>query len=142
MSTVGFVSGVAVSPIGRTTLLASGVILVFVEAFSMAVGSFLSDESVQQVRFRGHAKAGASLFGAIVMFLSYLLMGLLVMLPYWLLPQSALAYSIGFSLAALFALGAIAGRLAGLPALPRGIRMMLIGGIAIALGVAVGRLVT
>jgi len=139
VSTVGFVSGVATSAVDRPTLLLSGVILVSVEAFSMAVGSFLSDESVRQVRLHGRATAGPSLVGGLVMFLSYIVTGFFVLAPYWLLPNGgALAWSVGVSLVALFLLGVFAARIAGMAPLRRGIRMSVIGGAAIVLGILVG----
>lgn len=141
MSTVGFVSGIAVASVDRTTLLMSGLILVFVEAFSMAVGSFLSDESVRQVRLHGRATAGPSVLGGAVMFLSYLCTGLIVLAPYWFLDNGgSLQLSVAISLVALFLLGAWSARTAGLSPVRRGIRMTVVGGAAIALGILVGRI--
>jgi VIT1/CCC1 family predicted Fe2+/Mn2+ transporter len=138
VSTVGFISGIAVAAVERSTLLMAGLVLIFVEAFSMGVGIYLADESVQQMRFHGHATGGRSLVGGFVMFFSYLVSGLLVLVPYaaWK-TADALPQSVAISLAMLFLLGAFSARLAGLPILRRGLRMMLIGGLAICLGALV-----
>ncbi len=48
VSTVGLLAGIAVGNASIHTILSTGVIYVFVEGFSMAVGSFLSEESAQE----------------------------------------------------------------------------------------------
>ena len=40
-STVGLLSGIAIAGAGRETILMTGIVLIFVEAFSMAIGDFL-----------------------------------------------------------------------------------------------------
>ncbi len=142
VSTVGFLSGLAIASVERSTLLLSGVVLIFVEAFSMGVGSYLSDESVRQVRLHGRARGSTSLVGGFVMFISYLVTGFVVLAPYaiWSTP-AALPQSIAISLTALFLLGVFSARASGLPVLRRGARMMLVGGGAIALGILVATLI-
>ena len=44
VSTVGLLSGVAVAGVNRSGIFVTGVILIFVEAFSMGVGNFLSED--------------------------------------------------------------------------------------------------
>jgi VIT1/CCC1 family predicted Fe2+/Mn2+ transporter len=137
VSTVGFVSGVASAHVERSTILLAGGILVAVEAFSMAVGSFLSDESVREWRQKGLVSAASSLAGSGVMFASYLVAGVMVLAPYALWPGRAILISILISLVLLFFLGVISARAAGLPEMFRGFRMAVIGGSAIFLGVLV-----
>jgi VIT1/CCC1 family predicted Fe2+/Mn2+ transporter len=142
VSTVGLVSGVASAQVGRSTLLLTGFVLVAVEAFSMAVGSFLSDASERELRMHRDVRLGSSVWGGFVMLVSYLAAGFLVLAPYLLLPDGgAFGWSIAVSLVALFVLGAASGRLAGLPVVRRGIRMALLGGIATLLGIWVASLV-
>lgn len=140
VSTVGFVSGIASVNIQSPTLLLSGVVLIFVEAFSMAAGSFLSEESARDVRRRSGRFIGSSFLGALVMFLAYLVAGLLVIAPYgfaW--TAYAFPWSVGLSLAALFLLGAFSARVANKAILPRAFRAVGVGGMAIGLGVFVAR---
>lgn len=140
VSTVGFVSGIAVASVERTTIILSGLILVCVEAFSMGVGSTLSEESVQEARVRRSVRWGPSLMGGLVMFISYILAGAFVLAPYWFHDVArALSESVAISLGLLFLLGAISARLTGLPVLSRAIRMMVVGGFAILLGIFVGQ---
>jgi len=140
VSTVGFVSGIAAASVERNTVLLSGVVLVFVEAFSMGVGSALSEESVQEARTRRTVRWGASVAGGLVMFISYLLTGALVLLPYLVSDVAhALPQSIAVSLGLLFMLGVVSARVSRLPILRRALRMMFVGGAAIVLGIVVGR---
>lgn len=43
VSTVGLLSGLAIAGAARGTIILSGVTLIFVEAFSMGIGSLLSE---------------------------------------------------------------------------------------------------
>lgn len=139
VSTVGFVSGIAATSVERTTLLSVGFILITVEGFSMAVGSFLSDESVREWRHRRIVTTRPSVFGALIMLISYIGAGLLVLMPYLVWPDAAMAVSIAISLCALFLLGVFSARLAHLNALSRGLRMAGVGGLAILFGILVAR---
>lgn len=143
VSTLGVVSGIAVADVAPPTILLSGIVLIFVEAFSMGVGSFLSEESVQELRVRRHVSFAPSLAGALVMFISYVTAGFLVLAPYTvLLPHEALVWSVVLSLAALFLLGAFSARVARVGMVSHGLRMMAVGGVAIALGMFVSRTVS
>jgi VIT1/CCC1 family predicted Fe2+/Mn2+ transporter len=74
------------------------------------------------------------------MFVSYILTGGLVLLPYLVSDTShALPQSIVLSLGLLFLLGVVSATVSRLPVLRRAIRMMFVGGLAILLGIAVGR---
>jgi len=143
VSTLGVVSGIAIVDVESSIILLTGVVLVFVEAFSMGVGSFLSEESVQELRTRKHAPLTASVAGAVVMFVSYVAAGALVLIPYVILvPARALPWSVALSLFALFLLGAFSARLARVSLFSHGLRMMVVGGVAIALGMFVARTVS
>ena len=138
VSTVGFITGIASASVDRETVLLSGGVLIFVEGFSMGVGAFLSEESALEARYRRYVRPGKSIVDGLVMFFSYLFAGFVVLSPYAFGPPGeAVARSIVLSLAFLFLLGIFAAKVAGLPILPRGIRMAVIGGLAILLGVAV-----
>src|SRR3989344_3129963 len=49
VSTVGLLSGVAIGGVAKVDILLPGMVLIFVEAFSMAVGSFLAEFSVRKL---------------------------------------------------------------------------------------------
>ena len=49
VSTVGLLSGIAIAGMNRESIFATGVVLIFVEAVSMAAGSFLAETSAETV---------------------------------------------------------------------------------------------
>jgi len=140
VSTVGLLAGIASTGVAPRTLLMTGVIYIAVEALSMAVGSYLSEDSVSDLESGTGALSHASI-GALVMFASFVIAGFVPLIPYLLLaPATALMVSVVLSLATLFALGYIHGRVAKAPPWTRALRMAILGGAAIALGIVVARL--
>jgi VIT1/CCC1 family predicted Fe2+/Mn2+ transporter len=136
VSTVGLVSGVAIANLPKSTILLTGVVLIFVEAFSMAVGSFLTEHSVESYLQQTESSMKHPFWGGVVMFFSYFLSGFIPLAPYLFMSvETALIYSILFSLVALFILGVISARLANTSVLRDGLKMTLVGGIAIGIGV-------
>ncbi len=143
VSTVGFISGIAVASVDRRTILLSGIVLVCVEAFSMGLGSTLSEESVSEARARRGVRWSSAIRDGLVMFVAYVCAGFMVLVPYMVGDiADAFSQSIGVSLALLFVLGVSSARMSGLPVISRGFRMMILGGLAIALGVGVARLLS
>ena len=138
-STVGLLSGIAIAGVVRETILLTGAILILVEAFSMAMGDFLSEYSSESYIRQTEVSPRRSFVSALIMFFSYLLAGLIPLFPYFILaPKFALWSSIGLSLLALFFLGIIGAKISNINALKSGLRMFLIGGTAIFIGVIVG----
>lgn len=145
VSTVGLLSGIAIAGVPSATILLSGVVLIFVEAFSMSVGSFLSEHSVEEyVRSEGGDKSEHSLGAAVIMFFSYFLSGFIPLAPYLFFSNVRMAFivSILISLISLFILGIIAAKISRGNKLKGAFRMFIFGGIAIGLGVVVGQAVT
>lgn len=142
VSTVGLVSGVAIAGASRSSIFLTGMVLIFVEAFSMGVGSFLSEESSETYINQGPATSRFSFVAAVIMFVSYFLSGFVPLSPYIVAKttQQAFIASIIASVIALFALGLWGAHLSKLPLGRGGLRMMVIGGLAIGLGVTVGTL--
>lgn len=142
VSTVGLLSGIAIAAVPRETLLLTGAILIFVEAFSMAAGEFLAEESSERYLTRREGPVRQPLLAGSIMFASYLVSGFMPLAPYVFLPTaSAFWLSIALSLAALFALGFIGARIAGTRLARSGLRMLAVGGIAILVGIAAGELI-
>lgn len=142
VSTVGLLSGVAVAGVDRETILLIGVILIFVEALSMAAGSFLSEESVQEYVSRNNTSERYAMLGGVIMFGSYFVSGFIPLLPYVIFDvSSAFWISIGLSFLALFILGAWSAKMFKARILVSGLRMLIVGGLAIGIGVFVGSLV-
>lgn len=141
VSTVGLLSGVAIAGMPRESIFLTGVVLVFVEAFSMAAGSFLSETSAEEYAHNGSAKGTRSARAGAVMFASYFVAGFIPLFPYVAWERAAaFPLSILFSILALVLLGAVSGRMTGARVTKSALRMGIVGGIAIAVGAAVGLL--
>lgn len=141
VSTVGLISGIAVAGLPTKSVVLTGVVLIFVEAFSMAVGSLVSENSVAEYEAKSELAVGKGAKDAMTMFFSYLLAGFLVVIPYAIFSRGlAFASSIVLSLLALFALGVWTGTKAKIGLVKKGIQMTLLGGTAIALGIVVGKI--
>ena len=139
VSTVGLLSGIAVTNISARMIFLTGAVLIFIEAFSMAVGAFLSEDSADEYATRARASYAQNAIDGAIMFLSYFISGFVPLFPYMIFPLfSALWISITLSLCALFQLGATVGRFAHLGILRGGLRMCVIGGLAILAGSAIG----
>lgn len=142
VSTVGLLSGIAAAGATRGLILLTGMVLIFVEAFSMAVGSFLAESSAEEYEHRTVVSPHRSVVDGVIMFFSYFVSGFIPLAPYFVVNTNrAFGASIVLSLVALFALGVIGARISGRRFLRRGIRMCVIGGLAIGVGVVVGKLI-
>lgn len=137
VSTVGLLSGIAIAGVPGPTIFLTGVVLIFVEAFSMAAGSFLSEASVdEQERLRNVPRRSAT--AGIVMFISYFAAGLIPLFPYLKFDvMTAFTTSIVLSIGVLFILGFWSG-VRGRSAWRDAWRMALVGGMAILVGVFAG----
>ncbi|MBN2198033.1 VIT1/CCC1 transporter family protein [Candidatus Wolfebacteria bacterium] len=139
VSTVGLLSGIAIAGIERKTIILTGVILIFVEAISMSAGSFLSEVSAEEIKNNKYNAVKHSAKHGILMFFSYFVAGFIPLFPYVIKQISnPLIISIFLSLFTLFILGAIAAKISNLGILKRGLRMFIVGGIAIGIGVLIG----
>lgn len=137
VSTVGLLAGIAASGTGEREIIVAGFVLITVEAFSMGIGSYLSERSLTD----SETKAGErkTVIGALIMLLSYTLAGLIPLSPYLFLPtQAAPGISIGTTLTSLFLLGIVSARALKTNVLKNAFRLLFFGGIASLLGIAVG----
>lgn len=144
VSSVGVLSGIALGGVPRETIFLTGVVLIFVEAFSMGAGSYLTERSTDEYLFRERRKGvvGNAMISACIMFAGYFLAGLVPLSPYiiadvpFAFPASVIA-----SLVMLFVLGAWSGSMTQARIIRTGLRMFLIGGMAIAVGMIVSLVV-
>jgi len=142
VSTVGLLSGVAIANVPKGTIFLTGLILIFVEAFSMAAGSFLSEYSAEGLRIGAETPSKSNFISGFVMFFSYFISGFVPLFPYILWPaDAAIKISVILSIAALFILGIIGAKISGTNIIRNGSRMAMVGGIAIAVGIVVGSFV-
>jgi len=139
VSTTGLLAGIATAGVSVGTIFLAGIVLIFVEAFSMAAGSFLSERSAEEYVSRAGLPMKYFVAGGVIMFLSYFISGFVPLFPYLLLPVStALPVSVFLGLVLLFVLGAVSAKIFGTNGVKSGLRMLLIGGVATFLGVFVG----
>lgn len=143
VSTVGLLSGIAIAGVPKKDIFITGIVLIFVEAFSMGVGSFLSEDFTETyIEHNGKQSHTKSISGALIMLLSYFIAGFIPLSPYLLLSiPSAIWVSIALSLLSLFALGSLSAAFFGVNILKNGLKMLLIGGVAITIGSVIGKFV-
>ncbi|MEK7514385.1 MAG: VIT1/CCC1 transporter family protein [Patescibacteria group bacterium] len=137
VSTVGLLAGLFAANLQTADIVLAGLVLIFVEAFSMAVGSFLSEKSIDESQ--GQKEENVPLFDGVIMFFSYLLCGFIPLFPYIVMPKGlAFAVSIAVTLCALFVLGIVSGKILKTSGIRNALRMLIVGGAAAALGIVVG----
>ena len=142
VSTVGLLSGVVVGGVDQATVILTGVVLIFVEALSMGVGSFLSESHGQEYKVKAKIDPKPVIAGGIIMFVSYFIAGFIPLAPYLIFPISqAFVFSAALSLMALFFLGAWSAKVSQISIFSMGMRMMIIGGLAIGIGILASKLV-
>lgn len=141
-STAGLVSGIAAAGVSHSTIVLTGVVLIFVEAFSMAVGSFLSEHSVEDYMYNAGVYSRHSIIGGLIMFFSYFVSGFIPLFSYiFVSDEYSFLVSIIASLTALFALGVVSAKLFKTNVWHHSLEMLLIGGAAVGIGITVGRIV-
>jgi VIT1/CCC1 family predicted Fe2+/Mn2+ transporter len=140
VSTVGLLSGIDASGTSRNIIILTGITYAFVEAFSMAVGSFLSEQSVEEDCTGGEIKASGPFIAGLIMFLSFIAASFIPIIPYIFFRLTiALWISIGFSILALFVVGMISAKKTRVNILKHGLKMVFLGGMAIVIGIIVGK---
>jgi predicted membrane protein (TIGR00267 family) len=143
VSTVGLLAGIASAGVGRKEIIVSGIILICVEAFSMSVGSFLSETETEESSCKKiEKKVITHLIASFIMLVSYIVCGLIPLSPYFFMDtEQAFWWSILMSIVFLFALGLISAKILKIRVWRTALRMTIMGGLAIGLGVAVGLLI-
>lgn len=141
VSTVGLLAGVASAQATAPTIIATGLVLIVVEGFSMGIGSFLTEETTEEMS-GAVPNTFLALRGALTMLVSYVLAGLLPLAPYaFLTPTLAMTYSVCLSLFGLFILGFGTAKYYDRPYPYRNaIKMMFLGGLAVLAGVVIGKM--
>ena len=140
VSTVGLLAGIDASGSSTHFIVLTGIIYAFVESFSMAVGSFLSEQSAEEYETKGEISEAGPVTAGIVMFASFILASSIPIIPYLLFGlTAALWLSIGFSLVALLIVGMLSAKIVKVKMVSHAIKMMLLGGAAIIVGVVVGK---
>lgn len=138
VSTTGIVVGISAGVSNQAIIILASFVAVSVEASSMAAGQYSSEKAVHQMDKSGK-HTDVLITGAILMFFSYLLAGLVPILPFLIFPvEMARFFSIGFALFSLFVIGYFKGKIVGHRAFRSAWEMLIIGGLATAIGLLVG----
>ena len=140
VSTVGLLAGIAVAGVDPKIIVVTGIVVVFVGGFSMAVGSLLSEQSVEEFEAKKEVSMSRPVLAAIVMLFSFIIAGLIPLIPYALIMPYAVVWSIGLTLVTLFFLGVLNAHLFKVRAWKDGLTTLLMGALAIGVGIAVGQL--
>lgn len=143
VSTLGAVTGIAVGTGNQFTIVLSGLVILVVEAVSMAAGSYFSTETVEFVE-EGSQKTRLvrrlSLRAAGIMFFFYLIGGLAPLLPYFFLkPSTAIYPSVICTAVVLALIGCWAGKIAKRPIWRAASEMVVVSLSAAAVGYVIGR---
>lgn len=142
VSTVGLLSGISFAGLEARIVIVSGVILILVEAISMAAGTYLAEDSTNDLAVVDGDKDN-QLADSIVMFFSYLVIGLVPLLPYMAVTEAknAFFWSVAFSLVGLFLVGMVKGIYVHKHPIVSGLKITGVGAVVIAIAVGVGWLI-
>lgn len=136
VSTTGAIVGIAVGSQNNRFILLAGLVIVLVEAISMAAGEFVSEETVNELN-KDHEDNPP--LDALIMFISYLSAGLVPVLPFMILPLPvSLVVSLLLAFIGLFTLGFVKGKIVKVAPLKSAFKVLFIGGVAAVIGVVVG----
>lgn len=140
VSTVGVVSGIAVASVPKSTIILTGLIVIFVEAFSMGIGSLLSEHTAEEYISGKELPLQSTFAASAIMFVSYFFAGFIPLAPYVFFNDVSIALpaSILSALIALFVLGVVAAKMFQVHVLKHGFQMLIIGGGAVIIGALVG----
>lgn len=138
VSTVGLLSGVSFAGLTNHEIILSGIILILVESISMGAGVYLSEDSANQLPQEG--ERDNTIADAGIMLISYLLIGLIPLLPYVFSADTITGFywSVGLSLVALFCLGLFKGYVVGKHPIYSALKVFIVGSAVTAIAVAVG----
>lgn len=140
VSTTGVVVGISSGVENKSFVILAAFVAVTVEATSMAAGQYSSEKAVHQMDTAGRHTDNLFL-GALIMFVSYLLGGLVPILPTIFFSQpDARILSIFLAFIGLFLVGFIKGKFVAYKPLRSALELFIIGAIATSIGLIVGQL--
>lgn len=138
VSTTGAIAGVAAGSQDKNLVILTGVVVITVEALSMAIGQYQSEKSVHQMDTTGkhtdNLFVGAGLMGG-----SYFLGGLVPLMPIIFLDLPVSYYmSVVAAMIGLFVLGFLKAKLVKVNPWSSAIEILILGSIASLIGIMVG----
>lgn len=140
VSTTGVVVGISTGINDKSIIILASFVAVTVEASSMAAGQYSSEKAVHQMDKSGKHTDNLIL-GAVIMFFSYLLAGLIPIIPILIFEQPESKFlSIIAAFVGLFIIGYIKGRLVKYAPLKSAFELFAIGTVATLIGLITGYL--
>ncbi len=137
VSTTGVIVGVSTGTSSRDVVVLAGVVTILVEAISMGAGQYSSSKSAHQLDKSDSFKV--PLISGVIMFVSYFLAGLVPLLPILIFPMEySRNVAIVAALIGLFILGYFKGRIVKVSPIKSALEILIIGGLATAVGLVVG----
>lgn len=138
VSTTGVVVGISTGISNKEVIILAAVVAVMVEASSMAAGQYSSEKAVHQMDKSGK-HTDSLLLGAVIMFFSYLIAGMVPIVPTIIFNQpEAKYYAIAFAFIGLFVIGYIKGKVVDHSPLRSAVELFIIGAAATGIGLLVG----
>lgn len=139
VSTTGILAGISIGSDEKKIIILGGVVAITIEAVSMGIGEYLSDEGVEELEKLKRHKDNPILSG-LLMFASYFIAGVIPLAPFILLNSISLALTVSVisALISLFLLGFVKGKIVKVSPLRSGLKILLLGGLATILGLIVG----
>lgn len=101
LSTSGTIIGIAIAGFSNNSIITTGLILILVEALSMSFGSFLSEDNFIKTSNLNYTNEQILKY-SLVMFVSYLLAGILVLSPFILELSNPVVWTIALALINIF----------------------------------------
>ncbi|MBI2022874.1 VIT1/CCC1 transporter family protein [Candidatus Daviesbacteria bacterium] len=141
VSTTGVVVGISTGVEDKAIIILASFVAVTVEASSMAAGQYSSEKAVHQMAQNNGRHSDSLIMGAFIMFFSYLMAGMIPILPTVLFDQPLARYlAIVFAFLGLFVIGFVKGQIVNHKPLRSAIELLAIGGAATIVGVVVGNI--
>jgi VIT1/CCC1 family predicted Fe2+/Mn2+ transporter len=136
ISTTGVVAGVALSTQNHKVILATGLIVIIVEASSMAASELIAEEAEEDID-KDHKASPA--ISAMLMFISYFLTGIVPIIPLvvFKLPEG-IYFSILLAMIGLIILGGVKGKVTKKSISKSIAGVLIVGSIATTIGVLAG----
>jgi predicted membrane protein (TIGR00267 family) len=105
----------------------------------MSIGSFLSEVETEESSSKKNIEGNNPIIASSIMLVSYIVCGLIPLAPYFFMDtKQAFWWSIVGSIVFLFVLGLTSAKILKIKVFKTALRMTIMGGLAIGLGVIVG----
>lgn len=141
ITTFAIVAGVAGASLPSRIVLVLGFANLFADGFSMASGSYLgvkSEVEYQRVQSAKPSKESSPTKHGAVTFVSFVLAGILPLLPYTFMKSSRFLASILVVCLSLFAIGGLRGLFTKKNWVLQGVEMLVVGGVAASAAYTIG----